>query len=99
MKPMRGFGAIQLLPQIAMGIGSAGLIAAIVLLVLSSTQTQVRTIAGTNSAADNATTQAILGVSQVPNWLSVVAVAAVGSVVLLIIGALFMGYGGGGKKK
>jgi hypothetical protein len=88
---------LNLLPAIAMSIGTAGIVIAVVLLVLAQTSTQVVAQAGANSAADNATKSATLGVSTVATWLPTAAVAAVGGVILLIVGAFFY-FGGSGKK-
>ena len=95
---MKGFAALSLLPSIAMALGSTALICAIVLLVLASAQTQIATQTSNTSAAYNATTQGVLGVAVVPQWLSVVAIAAVGAVVLAILTGLFMGAGAGRKR-
>lgn len=88
---LRGEKAFGGLDSLAKGIGLVGIIVAISLLVVSKVQANLTA----NTAEYNALTVTIQAIDDIPGWL--------GTVIVIVIGALILGYmgmfsGGKGKK-
>ena len=74
--------------DIAKGIGIAGVFVAIMLLILANVQTQVQASAGVLSAADNATTETINAVADIPGWLAIIVVVGIAVVIFVLLGRM-----------
>jgi hypothetical protein len=87
-KKLRGFAGLS---DSVVGLGVAAIVIAFVALVLAQIKTQVTSIAGANSAAENATTSGLTAMQTFGTWLPIIAIVTVAGVILSLLYFYMMG--------
>ena len=90
MKKISKKGNVGGLPNFAMGIVLIGLVVGVGLLVLSEFQN-----ASTSSAVNTSLTTTVTAVGGVANWLSIIVIVVIASVIIGLFG--MRGFGGGAR--